>query len=81
MTLLGKLPVEGSGEFADAVVRIEKTALSADTAGDFLTKSLDNSKLIEGTDIVRPTHSTSYPDMDRHQIVHMDVRMARDLPG
>lgn len=53
LTLLGKLPVAGTSESADAVVRIEKTALSADSAGDILTKSLENSKLIEGTDIVR----------------------------
>ncbi len=59
LTLLGKLPVAGSAESADAVVRIEKTALSADTAGDFLTKSLESSRLIEGTDIVRPLRPAS----------------------
>ncbi|KAI1798380.1 scavenger mRNA decapping enzyme [Ganoderma leucocontextum] len=51
LTLLGKLPLAGTSESADAIVRIEKTALSTDSAGDILTKSLASSKLIEGTDI------------------------------
>ncbi|EJF56971.1 scavenger mRNA decapping enzyme [Dichomitus squalens LYAD-421 SS1] len=51
LTLLGKLPVQGTSEYADAVVRIEKTALQADSAEHILTRSLESSQLIEGTDI------------------------------
>ena len=52
LTLLGKLPVEGTSEYANAIIRIEKTALSADSAEHILTRSLENARLIEGTDIV-----------------------------
>lgn len=57
LTLLGTLPTAGSGpadsdEYAPAIVRIEKTALTAGQAEQLLSSSLNDAKLIEGTDIV-----------------------------
>lgn len=53
LTLLGTLPVGNSSDHAQAIVRIEKTALTADQAEQLLPALLKDTKLIEGTDIVR----------------------------
>lgn len=56
LTLLGTLPTGSapadSDEHAPAIVRIEKTALTAGQAEQLLSSSLKDAKLIEGTDIV-----------------------------
>ncbi|KAI0353412.1 scavenger mRNA decapping enzyme [Trametes cingulata] len=51
LTLLGTLPKEGTSEHAPAIVRVEKTALTADHAEQLLPGLLKDTKLIEGTDI------------------------------
>ncbi|KAH9855669.1 scavenger mRNA decapping enzyme [Lenzites betulinus] len=51
LTLLGTLPVGNSSDHAQAIVRIEKTALTADQAEQLLPALLKDTKLIEGTDI------------------------------
>ena len=50
LTLLGHLPTT-QGHSEPAIVRIEKTALSGDSASDLLS-SLGEIRLIEHTDIV-----------------------------
>ncbi|KAI0777504.1 scavenger mRNA decapping enzyme [Trametes elegans] len=51
LTLLGTLPVKGSSEHTQAIVRIEKTALTSEGADRLLSELLQDSKSIEGTDI------------------------------
>ncbi|KAL1941511.1 hypothetical protein VTO73DRAFT_6950 [Trametes versicolor] len=55
LTLLGTLPTGSApgtaDEHAPAIVRIEKTALTAGQAEQLLSSSLKDAKLIEGTDI------------------------------
>ncbi|KAI8986786.1 scavenger mRNA decapping enzyme [Trametes punicea] len=51
LTILGSLPVRGTSERAQAIVRIEKTPLTSDHAEQLLTAQLKDVKLIESTDI------------------------------
>ncbi|KAI0827016.1 scavenger mRNA decapping enzyme [Trametes gibbosa] len=51
LTLLGTLPVRGSSEHAQAIIRVEKTAFTADHAEQLFPAMLKDTKLIEGTDI------------------------------
>ena len=60
LTILGTLPVEGKTEPAQAIVRIEKTALIGDQADQLFPGQLKDTKLIDGTDIV-----SSYEDRER----------------
>ena len=51
LTLLGHLPLEATGELAPAIIRIEKTALSGDSAQELLS-AIPTTRKIEHTDIV-----------------------------
>ncbi|RPD65267.1 scavenger mRNA decapping enzyme [Lentinus tigrinus ALCF2SS1-7] len=51
LTLLGTLPVQDTSERAHAILRIEKTPLSVDSADRIIPQFLESTKLIEGTDI------------------------------
>lgn len=58
LTLLGTFPdVEDAQSRSPAIIRIEKTALSASLAPTVVTQSLDNVQLMENTDIVRRDYS------------------------
>ncbi|KAH9918749.1 scavenger mRNA decapping enzyme [Epithele typhae] len=50
LTLLGQLPIGDSDESATAIVRIEKTALSGESAGSLLS-GIPTTRMIESTDI------------------------------
>ncbi|KAI0674140.1 scavenger mRNA decapping enzyme [Trametes maxima] len=68
LTLLGSLPVDGTSEHAQAIVRIEKTALTADHAAELLPGLLEDSKLIEGTDIYTWLFGWLYSSVDRPDV-------------
>ncbi|KAI0646139.1 scavenger mRNA decapping enzyme [Trametes meyenii] len=68
LTLLGSLPVHSTSEHVQAIVRIEKTALTADYAAELLPGLLKDSKLIEGTDIYTWLFGWLYSSVDRPDV-------------
>ncbi|KAI0330054.1 scavenger mRNA decapping enzyme [Cubamyces sp. BRFM 1775] len=68
LTILGTLPVEGKSEHAQAIVRIEKTALIGDQADQLFPGQLKDSKLIDSTDIYTWLLGWLEPSKDRPDV-------------
>ncbi len=75
LTLLGTLPLQASTEHAHAILRIEKTALSVDSAELIVPQYLENTKRIEGTDIVSGQLISVRNMLIAEAVVYMAVRM------